>query len=165
MLTIVLDTPIDSGSINTKNVTLSPSIEGTLSVSPEGKKVSYMLSHSLSIGESYELRIASTVKKSDGTTLGKDAFVTFLATPAAQAVKIFPSGTLDTLSQNITVVFNTPMVPLTNLEERDRLPCPLKLSPMVEGKCVWTNSSILEYIPKNPLQGATHYRLQVANAP
>ncbi len=58
VLTIALDTPIASGSINASTVTLSPSIEGALSVNPDGKLISYSLSRSLTIGESYELRVA-----------------------------------------------------------------------------------------------------------
>ncbi len=53
------------------------------------------------------------------------------------------------------------MVRMTNLTERDTLPCPLTITPKVEGKCVWTNTSILEFIPSTSLQGATRYRLEV----
>ena len=96
--------------------------------------------------------MSSTSKKLDGTLLGKDEVMTFLALPGAKAMAIFPIGSLDTLSQNITVVFNTPMVPLTNLKERDTLPCPLTITPHIDGRCIWTNTSILEYIPTHPLQ-------------
>lgn len=92
------------------------------------------------------------MKKSDGTPLGKDQSVTFIAIAGAQVMKIFPTGSLDTLSQNITVVFNTPMVPMTNLDERDKLPCPLTITPKTPGRCVWTNTSILEFIPSKSLE-------------
>ncbi len=53
------------------------------------------------------------------------------------------------------------MVRMTNLTERDKLACPLTITPKVEGKCAWTNTSILEFTPSTFLQGATHYHLEV----
>lgn len=152
VLSLTLDAPIDSGSLASGSITLSPYVEGKVSLSPDNKTISYTLMKHLMIGESYDLMIASSVRKIDGKTLEKDIIETFLAMAPARIMKIFPTGPLDTLSQNITVVFNTPMVPLTNLDERDTLPCPLTITPKVEGKCVWTNTSILEYIPTIPLQ-------------
>ncbi len=165
VLSLTLDAPIDSGSLASGSITLSPYVEGKVSLSPDNKTISYTLMKHLMIGESYDLMIASSVRKIDGKTLEKDIIETFLAMAPARIMKIFPTGPLDTLSQNITVVFNTPMVPLTNLDERDTLPCPLTITPKVEGKCVWTNTSILEYIPTIPLQWATRYRLSVADVP
>lgn len=61
------------------------------------------------------------------------------------------------------VLFNIPVVPLTNLSERDKLPCPLAITPKIEGKCQWTNGNILEFIPNKPLELATKYHLKVSD--
>ena len=88
----------------------------------------------------------------DGTLVLRDQFLRFLATPGAQAMKIFPTGNLDNLKQTITVVFNAPLVVLTNLDQRDALPCPFTMEPKVAGKCRWITTSILEFTPEKPLE-------------
>lgn len=55
------------------------------------------------------------------------------------------------------------MVPLTNLDARDKLPCPLEITPKVEGKCKWTNGNVLEFVPTKSLELATKYHLRVTN--
>lgn len=54
---------------------------------------------------------------------------------------------------------------MTNLDERDMLPCPLTITPKVEGKCKWTAGNILEFVPSKPLESATKYHLSVTNIP
>lgn len=164
-LTVNLGAPIDPTSITQKTVTISPFIDGQPSVSSDKKTITYSLLAPLEVGELYELRVASEVKKSDGTPLGKDKVMTYEAISSAQAMRIFPIGSLDNLSQNITVVFNTPMVPLTNLDERDKLPCPLTITPKIEWRCVWTNTSLLEFVPENYFEWATRYNVQVSDVP
>ncbi len=55
------------------------------------------------------------------------------------------------------------MVSLTNLDARDTLPCPLEITPKIEGKCKWTNGNVLEFVPTQPLELATKYHLKVVN--
>lgn len=162
-LSIILSDPVDSSSITKESVTLTPHIDGTFSLSSDKKTVTYTLSKNLEINELYELRIASWIQKIDGTPVLRDQFLRFLATPGAEALKIFPTGELDNLKQPITVVFNTPMVALTNLDQRDTLPCPFTMEPKGVGKCRWITSSILEFTPEKPLEGATRYQLRVEN--
>lgn len=57
-LTITLSTPIASGAISPSTVTLTPHIDGQVSVSPDARTISYHLANTLEIGESYELRVA-----------------------------------------------------------------------------------------------------------
>lgn len=65
------------------------------------------------------------------------------------------------LSQNIAVFFNIPMVSLTNLDEKDKLPCPIDIEPKLDWVCKWTTSSVMEYIPKDWFLGATKYKVSV----
>lgn len=57
------------------------------------------------------------------------------------------------------------MVALTNLDSRDTLPCPLEITPKIDGKCKWTNGNVLEFVPTKPLELATKYHLKVTNTP
>jgi hypothetical protein len=52
--------------------------------------------------------------------------------------KIFPEKTLDNISQNLLVLFNIPLIPLTSLDNKDNLPCPVEITPKIAGKCRWT---------------------------
>lgn len=91
--------------------------------------------------------------------------ITFEAIAGAQATKILPVGPLENLSQNIVVLFNIPVVALTVLDRRDTLPCPLTITPRLEGTCKWTNGNVLEFVPSKPLEPATKYHLKVADVP
>lgn len=53
------------------------------------------------------------------------------------------------------------MIPLTNLDEKDELPCPLMTAPEIIGQCKWLNGSTLEFIPDEPLLNANRYQLSV----
>jgi hypothetical protein len=54
------------------------------------------------------------------------------AVSSAKVVKITPSGELNNLDQNFAVFFNIPLVPLTDLDSRDLLPCPISFKPEVK---------------------------------
>ena len=161
---ITFSTDLDPTSVTSKNVTLSPFVEGGASVK-NGNTLSYALGNKLEIGEKYTLTIASNVRSKYGVELGKELVFTIEAIAGAKATKILPSGRLDNLGQNIIVLFNIPVVALTNLDERDKLPCPLTITPKVDGKCKWTNGNILEFVPASPLQSATKYHLTVKDTP
>jgi uncharacterized protein YfaS (alpha-2-macroglobulin family) len=62
---------------------------------------------------------------------------------------------------NITIIFNRPVVPLTILEERDDLPNPLTLSPEVPGEGEWLNTSIYIFRPTEAFAGGTIYTARV----
>jgi hypothetical protein len=46
-------------------------------------------------------------------------------------VKVLPEQQLEDISKNMVVFFNMPMVPLTNLDIKDTLPCPLEITPKI----------------------------------
>jgi len=161
---IVFSTALDPVSLTTKNIALSPFIEGKADLKDENT-VSYTLDKNLIIGETYTLTIGSDIRSVYGKTLGNEQVFTIEAIAGAESTKILPSGKLENLGQNIVVLFNIPMVPLTNLDERDKLPCPLEIIPKIEGKCQWTNGNVLEFIPSKPLEMATKYHLKVSDIP
>lgn len=160
---VTFSTNLDPASLGAKNISLSPFIEGRASI--QGNTVSYALDKKLTIGETYTLSVGSDIRSIYGKELGQDHIFTIEAIAGAQATKILPSGKIENLGQNMLVLFNIPMVGLTNLDERDTLPCPLEITPKIEGVCKWTNGNVLEFVPKNPLEPATKYHLKVSNTP
>lgn len=157
---ITFSSDIDSASVTSKSVTLSPFLEGKPQLK-DRNTISYVLDKKMSIGETYTLTIGSDISSLYGKKIGTEQVFVIEAIAGAQATKILPSGKLENLGQSIVVLFNIPLVALTNLDERDKLPCPLEITPKVEGKCQWTNGNILEFIPKKPLELSTKYHIRV----
>ncbi len=79
----------------------------------------------------------------------------------AKVLKITPSWELNNLWQSLAVFFNIPMVPLTDLDSRDSLPCPIVIEPKIEWKCSWTTTSVLEFTPNDSFVWATKYSVKV----
>lgn len=163
-LDISFSTDLDPASVTGKNVTLSPFVEGKTGIK-DGNTVSYTLDKKLTVGEIYTFTIGADVRSQYGKEIGQEQVFTIEAIAGAQATKILPSGKLQNLGQNIIALFNIPVVALTNLDERDKLPCPLEITPKIAGRCQWTNGNVLEFIPDKPLEPATKYHLRVTNVP
>lgn len=160
---ITFSTPLDAATLREKTVTISPFVEGHAEIKNDNT-VSYVLTNTLSIGEQYTLVVGAELASKYGVRLGEDRIFNFEAIAGATATKILPSDRLDNLSQGIVVLFNIPVVPLGDLANMDRLPCPLDIAPKIAGKCRWTNGNVLEFTPEKPLQPATKYHLKVASA-
>ncbi|MCA1899454.1 MAG: Ig-like domain-containing protein, partial [Chloroflexi bacterium] len=77
--------------------------------------------------------------------------------------QVFPAAdTLDVdLNSSITVIFNRPVVPLTIVEEQEKLPQPLQFQPEVKGRGEWVNSSVYVFQPDEVLLSGTRYRVSV----
>lgn len=159
---VTFSTSLDATSVTKQSVTLSPGVEGSVTLI-HGNTVSYVLSAPLTVGDSYTLTLSSSIRSRYGNALSEDTIFTFEAIEGARATKILPSGRLQNLGQNIVVLFNVPVVAMTNLDERDKLPCPLSITPKIDGKCKWTNGNVLEFVPNKPLDLAAKYHLHVAD--
>jgi uncharacterized protein YfaS (alpha-2-macroglobulin family) len=57
----------------------------------------------------------------------------------------------------ITVIFNRPVVPLGIAEDQSKLPQPLEITPAIQGKGEWLNTSVYVFRPDTSLNGATTY--------
>ncbi|MBP8016944.1 hypothetical protein KAZ01_02955, partial [Candidatus Gracilibacteria bacterium] len=161
---INFSTNLDEKSITKDTFSIVPYVEGKISLK-NGNIINYELASKLQIGEQYTITIGKNVKSSYGVDIGKDYIYNIEAIGGAKVTKIIPKGNLQNISQNITAIFNIPIVPLTSLDNRDKLPCPLKISPEVKGKCKWISGNVLEFSPEKNFEGATNYSVKVENAP
>lgn len=75
---ITFSTPLDPNSLTSKNVTLSPFVEGKASIR-DGNTVSYTLDKKLVIGETYVLALGSDIKSLYGKELGGEQSFTIEA--------------------------------------------------------------------------------------
>lgn len=163
-LDITFSKELDATTVNTQNFQISPSVDGSLQL-VSGNTIRYVLSKDLEVGKEYTITISQNIKSTDGKKLDKEYTILIEVVSGVKVLKIIPEWNLENLWQNIAVFFNMPVVPLTNLDKRDELPCPLEISPNIEWSCKWTTTSVLEFIPKNILQGATEYTIKVVDKP
>ncbi|MFZ4461350.1 MAG: Ig-like domain-containing protein [Patescibacteria group bacterium] len=159
---ITFSRELDANSISKETVRFAPYIQGTPSLK-DGNTISYKLDSKLKIGEHYMITLSSDIKSKYGAKIGRDISYEFEAIAGAKAMRIIPEGELKNVSKNIVVLFNIPVIPLGSLATKDKLPCPIEITPAVEGKCSWTSGSILEFIPSKPLPYATKYEVKVAS--
>ncbi|MFZ4814051.1 MAG: Ig-like domain-containing protein, partial [Phototrophicaceae bacterium] len=84
--------------------------------------------------------------------------------PILRVTETLPTnGALEIAANSpITVIFNRPVVPLTTLAAQADLPQPLTLTPSVEGRGEWLNTSIYIFRPTVALAGGTEYNAQVS---
>ncbi|MDD4151618.1 MAG: MG2 domain-containing protein, partial [Candidatus Gracilibacteria bacterium] len=159
---------IDEKTVTNKNFTIRPEIKGKIKV--EGNTIKYVFDQAkLPVGTEIEVNATSEIK----TRLGENIspYYDFLQIgEAPKVVKIVPTtktgdekSILNNLSSHISVFFNVPMVSLTDLDSADKLPCLIDVEPKVEGTCTWTTTSMLEFIPKSPLNGSSSYKIKVSN--
>ncbi|MBI5952221.1 MAG: Ig-like domain-containing protein [Chloroflexi bacterium] len=113
-------------------------------------------------GTVYTATITEATSK-DGVPADDTIKLEFKTLETLAVAQVFPAA--DTpevdLNTSITVIFNHPVVPLTIVEEQDKLPQPLKFKPEVKGKGEWVNSSVYVFQPDEILLSGTSYQVSV----
>ncbi len=89
-------------------------------------------------------------------------FPTIVAASPVQILSKTPLGRSESRSTDfpITVTFNQPMVALSAPQEMGDL-CPLRVTPLVEGRCRWQGTQTLTFEPKAPWTVATNYQVSL----
>ncbi|MEF2175972.1 MAG: MG2 domain-containing protein [Candidatus Absconditabacteria bacterium] len=151
---------IDSSTLTGEVFTISPKVAGIVE-QPSPNTIRYVLSTPLENDKNYEVFISKDIKSQKGESFDKDITYFLQTTQPAKVTKIIPDGSLDDLSKNITILFNLPLVHITNIEKNEILPCPIKVTPNLNGRCKRTTTNMIEYMPLNGIQGATKYSVQV----
>ncbi|MDD5769828.1 MAG: MG2 domain-containing protein [Candidatus Gracilibacteria bacterium] len=153
---------LDEKSLGKDIFKIIPEVPGIVKLKDKNT-ISYELTQNLEIGKDYTISISKNIKSVSGETFSDDILYIVSVVPGAKVVKFLPENKLEDITKNIGVFFSIPMVALTDLDSRDKLPCPLEITPKVDGKCVWTTTSVLEFIPKKGFEGATKYDYKVSS--
>ena len=152
---------LKSETINKKNITISPNLEWSFSLI-NSNIVRFNIDQKINIWDNYLFSFSDRVEWENWKNINEANFnIEFVSN--ASVLKINPEWSLQNLNQNFSVFFSVPMVSLTDLDSRDNLPCPIEFEPKIKGKCSWTTTSVLEFIPDNRLKWATDYRIRVIN--
>lgn len=159
---------IDEKTVTNKNFTIRPEIKWKIKV--EWNTIKYVFDKAkLPVWTEIEVNATSEIKTRAWENISP--YYSFLQIwEAPKVVKISPitktwdeKWILNNLSSHISVFFNVPMVTLTDLDSADKLPCLIDIEPKVEWTCTWTTTSMLEFIPKSPLNGSSSYKIKVSN--
>lgn len=162
-LEVSFSTDLKWDSINNKAIALSPFVEWT-TVLKNWNTIVYNLSQNLEIGQEYSFTVNENIESKYGVKLWKPYNIIFEAISGAKVTKIFPEKTLENISQNLLVLFNIPLIPLTSLDNKDNLPCPVEIIPKIAGKCRWTGWNVVEFIPEKYWEWATDYKVVVKSS-
>ena len=152
---------LDNNTINKENINVSPELEWELSLL-NSNTIRFSLNEKLEIWTNFLFSFSDKIKSKKWKNIKEISFDLEIVS-SAKVVKITPEWNLENLNQNFAVFFNIPVVPLTDLDSRDSLPCPISFEPKVEWTCSWTTTSVLEFIPKERLFWATDYKIKVEN--
>ncbi len=158
-----LSQEIDPASVNASTFTVSPALSGYASVK-NGNVVSFALSEKMAVGSKYVFTLSKDVSSLRGKPLGKDYVIELEAVAGVKVTKAIPSGETSALSKNPIFIFNIPVVALSSLSEQDRIPCPVKFEPQVDGRCSWISGNVLEYVLEKSLSASSKYRVTVGNS-
>lgn len=160
---ITFSTNLNHETVNEKNIQLSPFVEWWVSLE-KWNTIRYSLSKNLEIWKEYSITVSKKVESEYWISIKNDYTVVFEAISWAKVTKIIPDWTLENISQNLLVLFNIPLIPLTNLDNQDKMPCPLDITPKIAWRCKWTWWNALEFIPEKHWQWATEYSVKVLSS-
>jgi uncharacterized protein YfaS (alpha-2-macroglobulin family) len=117
----------------------------------------------LANSSTYRAKLSSQAASSRGVNLPDSLEFEFTTVGELQVTQVFPQNGAVGVASNavITVIFNRPVVPLVILEEQDKLPNPLQITPELSGKGEWVNTSMYAFHADKTLKGSTTYSVVV----
>ncbi len=157
---VTFDQPMDPASTSTA-FSIEPEVPGDIVV--QGDQLTFTPTERLERGLEYRIAVAASAKSASGLQLlqsvaYKFKTVGFLEVTSTQPADATEGVPIDT---PITIAFNRPVVPLTGGGEQAGLPAPLIITPTLEGKGEWINTSIYRFTPLAGLAASMQYSVTV----
>lgn len=120
-------------------------------------------SKTLKASSQYHASLSTQAISSRGVTLAEELSIDYTTVGDLQISQVFPLDGATGVASNavITVIFNRPVVPLIIVEERDKLPAPLTITPEISGKGEWVSTSVYAFHADKPLKGSTTYAVTI----
>jgi uncharacterized protein YfaS (alpha-2-macroglobulin family) len=160
-ITLRFDQPMDQASVESA-FAIEPALNGELSWTAPDTAV-FTPADPMALGEIYNVRVAGTASGLNGQTMLEPFEMMLQAARPFRVIQTIPDDGADRVQTDaiITVVFDSPVVPLVSTGDQADLPQPLTFDPPAEGVGEWTSTSIYRFIPDPPLAGATSYTVSV----
>ena len=130
---------------------------------PSPDTIRFKPTSELESGATYTAVMTRLATSTENVQMGDDFKFTVNVLGDLEIKQVLPvDGTTEVEKMSmITVVFNHPIVPLQIAEETENLPQPLTISPAVQGKGEWINTSVYVFQPTEQLQSSTLYTVNV----
>ncbi|MDH7487906.1 MAG: Ig-like domain-containing protein [Anaerolineae bacterium] len=159
-LVVEFNQPMDPKSLEGQ-VRIEPAVPGRWAV--QDRRLVFQPAAPLQPATVYRVVLGKGVKSSAGLTLADEVVLRFQTVGNLRVSQTQPADGAAEVERNIaiTVIFNRPVVPLTDLKRARDLPQPLHLDPPVPGTGEWLNTSIYIFRPAEGLAGSTTYRATV----
>ncbi len=140
---------------------IEPKVPGEVKVS--GNALTFSPTERLERNKEYKVTVGANAASAGGLKMLRDVtfkFVTagFLGVSGTQPANGAGEVSVDSA---ITVAFNRPVVPLVPADQQAALPQPLVITPTVEGKGEWINTSMYRLTPATVLAASTLYTVTV----
>src|SRR3970282_1529847 len=112
----------------------------------------------------YEVKVAASALGTNGKNLAEELLFKFKAVGYLEVTQVVPAPDAEDIAidSGVTVMFNTPVVPLTSISNPRSLPQPVPFDPPIEGSGEWLNTSIYVFHSEGLLQAGTTYTAKVA---
>ncbi|MGE5602239.1 MAG: Ig-like domain-containing protein, partial [Nitrososphaerales archaeon] len=157
---VTFDQPMDPASTSSA-FSIEPKVPGEVKVS--GNALTFSPTQRLERDKEYRVTLAATAASSTGLKMQRDVTFKFVTSGFLEVSSTQPAnGASDvTVDSAITVAFNRPVVPLVAGGDQAGLPQPLVITPTVQGKGEWINTSMYRLTPSTVLAASTNYSVTV----
>jgi hypothetical protein len=160
---VYFDAPMDTAS--TERAFSMGGVTGKFVWSEKDTVLQFTPDKPLGRAARYEVKIGTEARSKAGLALTREVIFDVETVGYLEVTQVLPApdSFAAAVDSVITVMFNRPVVPLTGLADQATLPNPLSLTPLVEGKGEWLNTSIFVFRPAQPLAGGQTYTGRVAS--
>lgn len=157
---VTFDQPMDPASTSTA-FSIQPEVPGEVAV--KGNQLTFMPTQRLERGLEYQVTVADSAASANGLRLQQTVSFRFKTVGFLEVTNTQPADETAgvPIDTPITIAFNRPVVPLTGVDEQAKLPQPLIITPTLEGKGEWLNTSIYRFTPGKGLAASTAYSVTV----
>lgn len=130
---------------------------------PQPDSLAFKPAAALQADAVYLVKIAKNAVSAAGAVLKDDVTFQVNTVGELRITKVFPEdGAVDVENRAaITVMFNRPIVPLTTVEAAESMVLPLEISPEVDGKGEWLNTSVYVFHTDLPLKASEDYTVRI----
>lgn len=163
ILEVHLPFAMDEESVE-EHLTVTPKIEGGIEWK-DAQTLAFRPSSPLTQSGTYTVTVAPEALRKNRAVLGRPVVVSYFVAGAPNvSQRIPPPESQDVgVDQEITVVFDRPMVALTTLSEREgqMKDMPLSLHPPIDGTWKWISTTTLQFQTKQSFAPGTKYQVNV----
>lgn len=155
---LYLNQSLDCGTASAA-FSITPALSGSVTCDEAGSSITFTPEQPYERATRYTVTLGMSLRGQDGAAFAEPYVLEVESIGNLLVSNVLPAdgSTEIAVDAAITVIFNRPVVPLVSAEEAAALPAPITLTPAVEGRGEWINTSIYVFRPDPALAGGTQY--------